>query len=61
MFENLGHLIGLKCHKYALYLCYIYIYTYDEKNIVLVLVPRVDYDEIITESRQGDVFIVNFY
>ena len=24
---------------------YIYMYTYGEKNIVLVLVPRVDYDK----------------
>ena len=42
-------LIGLKRHNYALYFCfvdtYICIYIYGEKNIILVLVPRVDSDK----------------
>ena len=43
VFESYGRFIGLKCHNYALYLCFIYIYMY------LIIIPRIGY-EITTQS-----------
>ena len=57
VFESFGRfIIGLKCHNYALYLCFVYVYIYTYMMYFLIMPIEIESGEVFCIKKLNTYF-----